>query len=104
MAFSPDGQTIAVGQCTIPPRDVVLMDVERPAPVRVRMTGHRYGCTSLAFSPTAATWRPPGAGLLLRQALGSTEREGAGPLDGGRLHEFSRVFPRRYPAGLLRQG
>ena len=70
VAFSPDGQTIAVGECTIPPRDVVLMDVERLAPVRVRMTGHRYGCTSLAFSPTAATWRPPGAGATPASSSG----------------------------------
>jgi WD40 repeat protein len=50
VAFSPDGQTIAVGECAIQPRDVLLMDVETGA-VRVRLTGHRFGCMSLAFSP-----------------------------------------------------
>jgi WD40 repeat protein len=50
VAFSPDGRTIAVGECTIQPRDVVLMGVETGA-IRVRLTGHRFGCMSLAFSP-----------------------------------------------------
>jgi WD40 repeat protein len=50
VAFAPDGRSIAVGEVTESPQDVVLLDTDTGA-VRMRLRGHRHGVNALAFSP-----------------------------------------------------
>lgn len=54
VAFSPDGQTVAVGESAGTPRDVLLLDSETGR-VRARLKGHETGIRTLAFAPDGHT-------------------------------------------------
>ena len=49
VAFSSDGRTIALGEPSYQPRDVLVLDVETGA-VRARLEGHALGVQVVAFS------------------------------------------------------
>jgi WD40 repeat protein len=54
VAFSPDGESIAVGEMSGNPQDVTLVDPET-GQVRARLTGHLSGLSALAFAPDGHT-------------------------------------------------
>ena len=64
-AFSPDGHTVAVGDCAGPPQDITLFDVETGA-VRSRLTGHQSGINALVYSPDGRTLASAGLDRSIR--------------------------------------
>ncbi len=50
VAFSPDGRTVALGEPSYQPRNVLVLDVETGA-IRSRLVGHTLGVHAVAFSP-----------------------------------------------------
>ncbi len=54
VAFSPDGQSIAVGEVTGSPNDVVFIDAET-GKVRGQLAGRGLGINALVFSPDGRT-------------------------------------------------
>jgi WD40 repeat protein len=65
VAFAPDGRSIAVGEVTDHPQDVVLVDTET-AEIRMRFTGHRNGVNALAFAPNGHTLATAGVDRCIK--------------------------------------
>ena len=58
VAFSPDGHTIALGEPSYKPRDVLLLDVETGA-IRTDWPATPWASTPWPSRPTAGPWPPP---------------------------------------------
>jgi WD40 repeat protein len=65
VTFSPDGRTVAMSEVAFEPRDLILFDVETGA-IRKRLTGHRFGANTLAFSPDGRTLATAGVDRCIK--------------------------------------
>ena len=74
VAFSPDGRTIALGEPSYKPRDVLLLDVETGA-IRARLAGHALGVHAVAFSPDGRTVATAGVDHCIKLWDAATARE-----------------------------
>ena len=74
VAFSPDGRTVALGEPSYQPRDVLLLDVQT-GDIRARLAGHTLGVHAVAFSPDGRTVATAGVNHSIKLWDAATGRE-----------------------------